>query len=333
MSALTGMNGACAPKRRARGWVHGALLAASLLFQAGEAGAVEIGPLVLRRDIPPGMLGQFRVYDRTPIESSQFTIRLAHADAYTALGLKYDRALSGVSVSIEPTMDSGLTVLLRPLPATTIDNKPLDIVVVIFEGLKLTTRLFRVDLHASTNEFAALDPTEASVAGPARPAPRGAPVATSAAAPAAKPAPAVATLPAQTALGVATANTPVAKPAAPPAPVAGNAGAQVMQVVERWADAWAAREVDAYAATYVPDYRGTHPGHAQWLAFRRSRIMARQSIQIDLSDIAVNVEGNRAEVRFVQKYRGDKTDLTDRKRMVLVRNPAGAWLIQEEATL
>jgi hypothetical protein len=400
------------PGRPARIWRRWLVLAA-LALQASAAFAIEIGPLILRRDIPPGLLGQFRVYDRTPIEASQFTIRLAHADAYAALGLKYERALANVAVSIEPTMDSGLTVLLRPLPAVTADNRPLDIVVVVFEGMRLTTRLFRVDLRSQATEFAAVDPTEAAAPTTARAGQRGAPsgtVSTAAAAanvpgakptgtsavtvavasvpmpapaaatttamapsPATSPAPAsvpmtapatpvtaarpapsapvvaaakpasapslvaaakaaAATAPAAAAVAMAPAKAPVATPAAPSAAPPANA-ADVMRAIERWADAWAGREVDAYAAAYVPEFRGTLPNRAAWVAFRRSRIMARRQIDIDLSEVAVKVEGARAEVRFVQKYRGDQTVLIDRKRLVLVRSSAGTWLIQEELTL
>jgi hypothetical protein len=360
------------PNRRSllrvpRAWVRRMLVAGVIALQGGAAFAIEIGPLILRRDIPPGVLGQFRVYDRTPIEASQFTIRLAHADAYAALGLKYDRALGGVAVSIEPTMDSGLTVLLRPLPTATVDNRPLDIVVVIFEGMRLTTRLFRVDLRSSASEFAAVDPTETSIATNARQAQRGAPSAagalatkapatsTPAAASTPQPAPAAASLPAPTQATAVAAAAPVAppkpaanvaaapaapasivtvaKPSAPPPAAAPGTAAEVMRAVERWADAWAGREIEAYAATYVPDFRGNLRSHAEWVAFRKARLAARRQIDIDLSEVAVKVDGARAEVRFVQKYRGDKTELIDRKRLLMVRNPAGAWLIQEEVTL
>ena len=343
-------------------WCRRGLVLAVLAWQAGAAFAVEVGPLILRRDIPPGLLGQFRVYDRTPIEASQFTIRLAHADAYAALGLRYDRSLSGVTVSVEPTMDSGLTVLLRPLPAVTADNRPLDIVVVIFEGMRLTTRLFRVDLRSASTEFAGFDPTEATVASTGRPAPRGAPsgsmstaattptapkpaaasAAATATAPvvgAAKPeptAPVVAAAKPESAAPVAAAAKPASAttPALSPPALAPPTAADVMRAVERWADAWAGRDVDAYAAAYVPEFRGNLPNHAAWLAFRRNRIMARRQIDIDLSEVAVKLDGARAEVRFVQKYRADQTVLTDRKRLQMVRSAAGAWLIlQEEVTL
>lgn len=308
------------PGRRAWGALRCVALPLLLFAQAGAALAIEIGPLVLRRDIPPGLLGQFRVYDRDPIEASQFTIRLAHADAYTALGLKYERALGSVGVSIEPTMDSGLTVLLRPLPAATSDNRPLDIVVVIFEGMRLTTRLFRVDLRSSSNEFAGVDPSEPNVATAMRAVPRGAPSPT---------------LP--TAVAVAAAAPKASAAAARPTPVvpaaSSSASAEVSRAVERWAKAWSERQVDAYAAAYAAEFRGTNASHAEWLAFRRARILARREIEVNVSELAVSIDGARAEVRFVQQYRGDQTRLTDRKRLILMRNAAGAWLIQEEATL
>jgi hypothetical protein len=111
------------------------------------------------------------------------------------------------------------------------------------------------------------------------------------------------------------------------------ASAEVTRAVEAWAKAWSSRDVDLYAASYAPDFHAGHSNHAEWLAQRRSRIGARRQIEIALSDVVVKAEAGRAEVRFVQMYRGDQTRLTDRKRLLLTRSPGGKWLIHEEATL
>ena len=284
-----------------------ALSLAAVLLQAPLAFALDIGPLVLHRDNQPGLLGHFRISDQAPVDASQLTIRLAHADAYTALGLRYERALSSTALKVEPTMDSGLTVSLRPLPPVTADSGPLNVMVVIFEGTKLTTRLFRVDLRSGLQEFAGVDPTTTVAAGlapslamkgPPQPVPAGQP------------------------------------PAPGPLASAPNDGASanVTRAVEAWAAAWSRRDVDAYVASYLPEYRGTHPSRDAWLAQRRTRILGRRVIEVGVSQLKISVDGAHAEARFVQSYRGDALRQTDRKRLLLTLQ-SGVWLISEDAIL
>ena len=285
-----------------------AISLAVALLQAPLALALDIGPLVLHRDNQPGLLGHFRISDQAPVDASQLTIRLAHADAYTALGLRYERALSSTALKVEPTMDSGLTVSLRPLPPVTADSGPLNILVVIFEGTKLTTRLFRVDLRSGLQEFAGVDPTATTVtAGLAQ-------------------SPAMKSLPQP---------IPAAQPPAP-GPLASapsdSASAAVTRAIEAWAAAWSRRDVDAYVAAYLPEYHGTHPSHDAWLAQRRARILARRVIEVGVSQLKISVDGARAEARFVQRYRGDQLRQTDRKRLLLTLQ-SGVWLISEDAIL
>ena len=311
--------GFSAAARRA-GWV------AALLLQAHLAFALDVGPLVLRRDNQPGLLGHFRISDQNPLDASQLTIRLAHGDAYAALGLRYERALSSTVLSVEPTMDSGLTVSLRPLPPVTADNGPLDVVVVIFEGTKLTTRLFRVDLRSSRQEFAGIDPTLAAplaavTAGLVTP-PRGAP----APSPAPSPAPAVAPV-ARTQQSSASSVSIAAAP-----PTRDATSADVARAIGAWAAAWARRDVEAYANAYLPDYHVGHASHGEWLTQRRARILARRDIEVALTQVMISVDGARAEARFVQRYRGDQLRQTNRKRLALTLQ-GGVWLISDEAEL
>lgn len=155
----------------------------------------------------------------------------------------------------------------------------------------------------------------------AAPAPATAPAAAPAAAPSTK-APA------------ATATAPVAPPPAAPAAPAVNADAQreAEAAVAAWARAWASKNVASYLGAYGPAF--TPPGgmsRAAWEAERRSRIEPRARIGVDVSDLNITVNGDRATARFRQDYTSDTLNVTSRKTLELVKS-GGRWLIVREST-
>ena len=163
--------------------------------------------------------------------------------------------------------------------------------------------------------------------------PRGArPAATVAAAPAA-PAAAPATPAAKPAAPVAAAPAPAAHPAPTPAPTAsGDAQREVEAAVAAWANAWSSKNVPSYLGAYGPGF--TPPGgqaRAAWEAERRSRIEPRSRIGVDISDLNVTVNGDRATARFRQDYTSDNLNITSRKTLDLVKSGA-RWLIVREST-
>jgi tetratricopeptide (TPR) repeat protein len=160
------------------------------------------------------------------------------------------------------------------------------------------------------------------------------PPATAAATPSAPSVPAAApTPPKEAAKGPAVvAAVEPAKPAAekPAAPKAGNA--DILEVVNAWAKAWSARDVDRYLAFYAREFKT--PGgeaRADWEKARRQRISAPKSISVtvDAPKVSVSADG-QASVTFRQGYRSDviKTATTT-KTLVLARTD-GRWLIQQE---
>lgn len=182
-------------------------------------------------------------------------------------------------------------------------------------------------------------PKPAPAAAPA-PKPAATPVPAPAPAPVAKPSeppkPAAAPAPAPAA---AVAAAPAPKPAAEaPKPAAAaaaaapaaNAGADAEAALKAWARAWSARDVDAYAAAYTSDFKGSAPNHAAWLKERRTRIEARSRIEVGVSDIQVSVDGDRATVRFLQNYESDGPSARSRKS-VTMQKVQGKWLIREES--
>lgn len=171
---------------------------------------------------------------------------------------------------------------------------------------------------------------------PAAAAPAPAVVATQRPAPA--PAPAAAPAPAPTPAPAATAAAPAATPA--PAPAAPDAAKQeaakdakeVTAAVQAWAAAWAAKDMKAYLAAYGKDF--DPPGRmtrAAWEKERESRIVGKSKITVQVSDLNVSVNGNKATARFRQAYSADSLNVSSRKTLDLVESN-GRWLIVREAT-
>ena len=303
------------PRFRQRSWPT--VAAFTLALQAGAALALDFGPLVLRRDEQRSLVSQIVVSDRVPLAAADLRVRLAHPDAYRSLGLTYEPGLAAVEASLEAGADGRLTLLLKPMPSPA-DGKPLDIVLIAFQGTTLHSRRYRVDPRSLGTEFAATDPTVET------PRAKAAVVAT-------------APNPHDTApLAATNTAAPVAEPAEANAGANANAPGrtEVAQAVQRWARAWAQREVDAYAAAYEPDFKGMAGAgsHAAWLAQRRERILSKRKIEVELSDVKIDLRGSQAEVRFTQRYRGDELRATNRKRLLLVQQGSG-WLIREEGSL
>ena len=303
------------PRFRQRLWPAAA--AFMLALQAGAALALDFGPLVLRRDEQRSLVSQIVVSDRMPLDPADLRVRLAHPDAYRSLGLTYEPALAAVEVSLQAGADGRLMLLLKPIPSPA-DGKPLDIVLIAFQGTTFHSRRYRVDPRSLGTEFAATDPTVELQRAKAA---------------------IVATAPKPHEIApLAAANTAAAVAEPAQANAGADAGApvraQVAQAVQRWARAWAQREVDAYAAAYEPDFKGTAGAgsHDAWFAQRRERILSKRKIEVEVSDLKIDLRGSQAEVRFTQRYRGDELRATNRKRLLLVQQ-GSAWLIREEGSL
>ena len=181
--------------------------------------------------------------------------------------------------------------------------------------------------------FSADSKTPAKLAA-AAPAPTTAPaakavaVAPPPAAPAVKPAPVA---PPPAAQAPASAAKPV--PAIPAAPVA-NAGAEkeVEAAVRAWAEAWSAKNMNGYLASYGQSF--DPPGkqtRKAWEDDRRARIVGKSRIHVKLSNLAVSVQGNKATAKFKQDYSADTLNVSSRKTLEMAR-VGDHWVIVREST-
>jgi tetratricopeptide (TPR) repeat protein len=186
-------------------------------------------------------------------------------------------------------------------------------------------------------------PSPAAVATPAPvPAPAAKPAAPQvAAAPVVKPpapTPPAAAAPAPSAPPPVVAAAPVVKPAAPSVPAAADAVSadaarkDVEAAVRSWAEAWAAKDMAGYLASYGANF--DPPGsqaRKAWEEDRRAKITGKSRISVKLSNVAVSVQGNKATARFKQDYNADSLNVSSRKTLDLAR-VGERWVIVRESS-
>ena len=149
------------------------------------------------------------------------------------------------------------------------------------------------------------------------------------------PAPAPAAAPAPTTAPAATAAAPAATPAPAPAAApdaAKQEAAKDAKEVTAAVQAWAAKDMKAYLAAYGKEF--DPPGRmtrTAWEKEREARIVGKSKITVQVSDLNVSVNGNKATARFRQAYSADSLNVSSRKTLDLVESN-GRWLIVREAT-
>ena len=171
-------------------------------------------------------------------------------------------------------------------------------------------------------------PAPAPAAAPAARAPAPASAPAVAAAPA--PAPAAAR-PAAPAVAAAPAAAPAPAPAAAPAAGA-DAEREVEAAVRAWASAWAAQDMSGYLSAYGKEF--DPPGRMSrqaWEQERRARIVGKSKISVDISNLDVKVDGNKATAKFRQAYRADALNINSMKTLEMVKS-GNRWTIVREST-
>jgi len=125
---------------------------------------------------------------------------------------------------------------------------------------------------------------------------------------------------------------PAAKPAAGPAPVqATQANTGIESAIANWAQAWSQRDVNAYLAAYASDFAASGMTRADWEAQRRARITAPKSIEVKISDLKIDQQGDTASATFRQVYRSDRLNSTVTKTLKLTLQN-GVWRIVGETS-
>ena len=132
----------------------------------------------------------------------------------------------------------------------------------------------------------------------------------------------------------ATTAAPAAKAAAPAEPRAAAPAAPATGVeaaIAQWAQAWSHRDVAGYLAAYASDYSADGLSRTAWEAQRRTRITAPKRIEVKVSDLKVEQEGDNATATFRQAYRSDRLSSTVTKTLKLALQN-GQWRIVDETS-
>lgn len=105
---------------------------------------------------------------------------------------------------------------------------------------------------------------------------------------------------------------------------------EVRSAVEKWAKAWSDRDVKDYLAAYAEDFKTPNgESRSEWEKMRKERIRKPTSIQVEVLNLKVEVDGNRATVAFKQSYRAGGNAMRTSKTLHL-RKSGGKWLITQE---
>ena len=86
-----------------------------------------------------------------------------------------------------------------------------------------------------------------------------------------------------------------------------------------------------YLGAYTADYATAGKSHKAWEEDRKARIVPRKHIAVDVSDLRISVNGDKAQARFKQTYESDTLTTSGHKTLELVRSASGKWLIKQES--
>lgn len=92
---------------------------------------------------------------------------------------------------------------------------------------------------------------------------------------------------------------------------------KAIALVEGWARAWSAQDVDAYVGHYASNYSSSSSlSRAQWREQRQIRLTNKEFINVRLKDFIVKDLGQQFSVTFSQHYQSNTVDDTVTKRLI-----------------
>ena len=103
----------------------------------------------------------------------------------------------------------------------------------------------------------------------------------------------------------------------------------ILDEVNAWAEAWAAKQLDAYFAHYVEGFAGDMANAKDWRESRKHKILQSKQIKIGLSELKVSQHEATAEVIFKQQYQSGNYQDIGRKTLEM-KKVKGRWLIAKE---
>jgi hypothetical protein len=100
---------------------------------------------------------------------------------------------------------------------------------------------------------------------------------------------------------------------------------EVQTALSAWRLAWESRDVESYLSFYHPDFPNRDGFYRQ-----KNGVMVRaKGISVDLQNVQVTLEPQRARVVFLQHYKSDTFESRDLKVQVWVQGTDGPKILQE----
>ena len=107
---------------------------------------------------------------------------------------------------------------------------------------------------------------------------------------------------------------------------------EIEQALQAWAQAWSDRDMTAYLASYDAAFElPNKQSRSAWEQERRVRILGKKTIAVQLSNIRITFDGERAVAKFIQDYKADTLAVINRKTIEFVKSN-GRWLIVKETS-
>lgn len=107
--------------------------------------------------------------------------------------------------------------------------------------------------------------------------------------------------------------------------------AQIERTVRAWADAWSARDVDAYLSFYSEQFKVPDGGNiSDWKQERQVRLTRPKYIKINIDLLKISLDGDKAQASFKQKYVSNTYRDYGDKTLDLVREDSNWKIIQEQ---
>ncbi len=103
----------------------------------------------------------------------------------------------------------------------------------------------------------------------------------------------------------------------------------VRNTVYDWADAWRSRDIIRYMSFYSPAFLSKEMDYQHWLNKRAKQFQTPGTIEVNISDLWVFIEGKEATARFIQRYKDTSTTDIGEKTLRLA-NDNNKWLIVSE---
>jgi outer membrane protein assembly factor BamE len=128
------------------------------------------------------------------------------------------------------------------------------------------------------------------------------------------------------------ANVEPQQKASDEAPIA-DEKAEVIAMVNAWADAWRTKNMNAYLKFYSDTFVPEKLSRKAWAAQRKQRIAGQSgSIGLTLEGVKIDLKGKVSQVEFVQHYSSNKLNEHVTKRLSL-SNEQKQWLIVKESVV